>query len=125
MKKLSLIVSSVVALALALTLPSYSKQNDKEARRLQEEREHSEWIAKSLKEIQNVKAGMTREDLLKVFDTEGGISTRKRRVYVYRECRYIKVDVEFEPVDDGRFDEDKRDRIVKISRPYLDWSVLD
>ena len=60
--------------------------------------EHTEWIAKSLKEIETVKVGMTRGDLLKVFTEEGGISTRTWRRYVYRECRDIKVDVEFEPI---------------------------
>ena len=38
--------------------------------------EHTEWVAKSLKEIETVKPGMTREDLLRVFRDEGGISTR-------------------------------------------------
>ena len=29
--------------------------------------EHTEWIAKSLKEIESVKVGMTRADLMRVF----------------------------------------------------------
>src|SRR5882672_6754324 len=59
---------------------------------------HAEWIASSLKEIQKIKVGMTRGELLKVFTTEGGLSTRTSRTYVYQPCSYIKVDVEFEPV---------------------------
>ena len=50
-----------------------------------------------------------------------------------RDCPYIKVDVEFEAVGrpardrDGRvtLEEDRRDIITKISRPYLDWSIMD
>ena len=88
--------------------------------------EHTEWIAKSLKEIESVKVGMTRGDLLKVFGEEGGISTRTWRRYVYHECRYIKVDVEFEPVGEPeKPSQSPRDKIVKISKPFLEWSIMD
>lgn len=89
--------------------------------------EHTEWIAKSLKEIETVKVGMTRADLLRVFQEEGGISTRTWRRYVYRDCPYIKVDVEFEPVGEAKnkLNEDPKDKIVKISKPFLEWSIMD
>ena len=77
--------------------------------------------------------GMTRGDLLQVFIAEGGISTPLSRTYVYRRCRYVKVDVEFEVVGRPPRDADGRvtliesdDGLIKqISRPYLAWSVLD
>ena len=89
--------------------------------------EHTEWIAKSLKEIETVKIGMTRDDLLKVFKEEGGISTRTWRRYVYRDCKYIKVDVEFEPVgeSENKTIQSPRDKIIKISRPFLEWTISD
>jgi hypothetical protein len=88
--------------------------------------EHTEWIAKSLKEIETVKVGMTRGDLLKVFSEEGGLSTRTWRRYVYRECPYIKVDVEFQPVGEpAKPTQNPQDKIIKISRPFLEWSILD
>lgn len=89
--------------------------------------EHTEWIAKSLKEIETVKVGMTRGDLMKVFTEEGGISTRTSRRYVYRECRYIKVDVEFEPVGEteNKLSQSPGDKIIKISKPFLEWSIID
>jgi hypothetical protein len=76
---------------------------------------------------------MTRAELLNVFTTEGGLSTGLNRTYVYRKCPYIKVDVEFKPVGRPARDKDGRvtlveasgDVITKISRPYLEWSVLD
>ena len=94
---------------------------------------HVEWVAESLQRMQTVKPGMTRADLLKVFTTEGGISTRLSSTYVYRECPYFKVDVEFEAVGrpardrDGRVTlvESGRDIIKKISRPYLEFSEAD
>jgi hypothetical protein len=85
---------------------------------------HTEWIARSLKEIESVKVGMTRGDLLRVFHEEGGISTRTWRRYVYRDCPYIKVEVEFEPVGDP-VSQSPRDKIIKISKPFLDWSIMD
>jgi hypothetical protein len=48
--------------------------------------------------MESTRVGMTRMNLLKVFKEEGGISTRLSRRYAYRDCPYIKVDVEFEPV---------------------------
>ena len=88
---------------------------------------HQEWIAKNLREIEAVKVGMTRAELAKVFTTEGGLSTRTQQRFVYRECRYIKVDVEFEAVGQTgnptiRSPEDK---IKKISKPFLEWTISD
>ena len=85
--------------------------------------EHTEWIAKSLKEMETVKVGITRANLLRVFNEEGGISTKTQRRYAYRDCPYIKVDVEFEAV--GQLENSPRDRITKISKPFLEWSIVD
>jgi hypothetical protein len=88
------------------------------------------WVGDALREIETVKVGMTRAQLLALFDTEGGLSSRLRRTYVYRRCPTIKVDVEFEA--SGRpsrnavtMIESDQDVIVKISRPYLAWAVMD
>jgi hypothetical protein len=89
--------------------------------------EHTEWIAKSLKEIESVKVGMTRVEILRVFKEEGGISTRTWRRYAYRDCPYIKVDFEFEPVGEpeNKVSQSPRDKIIKISKPFLEWSIID
>jgi hypothetical protein len=75
----------------------------------------------------DLKPGMTRRDLLRVFTTEGGLSTRTRRTYVLKQCPYIKLDVEFAPVskEPDPSSEMPEDKIAKISKPYLDFSVLD
>ena len=52
-----------------------------------------------------------------------GISTASRRTYVHRECPYIKVDVKFAAA--SPMQELPTDKIVEISRPYLEWSVAD
>jgi len=89
--------------------------------------DHTKWIAKSLREIETVKVGMTRADLLKVFKEEGGLSTRTWQRFPYHECPYIKVEVEFEPVGEleSKGSYGPRDKIIKISKPFLEWSILD
>lgn len=90
-------------------------------------RERRAWIAKALRHMQKIQPGMKREDLLKVFTIEGGISTRYQRTFAYSECPYIKVDVRFKPVSNptDALVEDPNDIIESISRPYLDWGKTD
>ena len=126
MKRLLLIVLTACALAAtaASVLPDSSAQ---EGARPTASLYIEKWVLKSLKEMNEVKAGMTRAELLKVFGEEGGLSTRTQRTYVYKECRYFKVDVKFEAVGEvyERHGESPDDKIVEISRPYIDYSVLD
>ena len=85
------------------------------------------FIVESLKEMNEIKAGMTRKNLLDKFKTEGGISTRTSSRYVYKKCDYIKVDVKFKPVADERNNsiESPNDEIVKISKPFLEYVIID
>ena len=92
----------------------------------QQEQSHVLWVEDSLREMETIKVGMTRADLLKVFMEEGGLSTRKTRTYAYRKCPYFKVTFEFEPVgDDQAFPENSKDQIIKISQPFLQRVVVD
>ncbi len=96
-------------------------------------REHVDWVAQVLTRMDGIKPGMTRTDLLKVFTTEGGLSTGLQRTFVSRDCPYFKVDVTFRAVGrpdrdrEGRVTlaEDGRDEIVSVSKPYLAFSVMD
>ena len=84
-------------------------------------------ISGILRETGKIIPGTTRAELLKIFTTEGGISTAKSRTYVHRRCPYIKVDVEFtlsEPKQ-SVVEERPTDTISKISKPYLRWSIGD
>jgi hypothetical protein len=81
--------------------------------------------------MQTIKPGMMRADLLKVFTTEGGlVFSSLHRTLVSRDCPYFKVDVEFEhpaqpQYEWGQFEENGKDAIVKISIPYLQFSIMD
>ena len=97
------------------------------------QRDHVAWVAEALKQMQTIKPGMIRRDLLKVFTTEGGLSTGLQRTFVSRECPYFKVDVTFKAVGRPDHDADGRvtlieggqDVIITISRPYLEFAVLN
>ena len=84
-------------------------------------------ISGILTECQKIKPGMTRADLLKVFTTEGGLSTATHRTFGYRGCFYIKVDVDFTLSDPKQnvLEERPTDIIKTISKPYLDWYIAD
>jgi hypothetical protein len=84
-----------------------------------------QWVGDSLKKMQTITPGMTREDLQKVFAPDGGIASRNERTYIYRECPYFKVNVEFEPVPGGLANDTRKDKITKISKPYLEWPTSD
>jgi hypothetical protein len=124
-KRVSMIAASLFLILIASSILR--------AQSFQKARDQTQWVTDSLKEMQKVKVGMTRADLLKVFTTEGGLSTGLNRTYVYQGCPFIKVDVEFKPVGRPARDKDGRvtlveasgDVIKKISKPYLDWTVLD
>jgi hypothetical protein len=87
------------------------------------DREHYDWVSSALRAMEKIKVGMIRSDLMTVFTDEGGLSTTSQRTYVYRQCPFIKVDVEF--AASSRTEELSTDKITKISRPYLAWSIAD
>lgn len=96
---------------------------------LQIDQEHTQWIQHVIRSLSNITPGMRRKALNRILDEDGGMSSRSQGRYAYRHCPYIKVDVEFSPVDedasrsaDGWSPDDK---IVKISRPYLEYPISD
>jgi hypothetical protein len=116
--------------ALVMTVASVPAQEVVDARsRGPIDQEHTNWIDHVMRSISTIKPGMRRKDLFTVLTEEGGISTRARKTYVYKHCPYIKVDVEFSPADGDTnpdaLTENSEDKILKISRPYLEYSHMD
>jgi len=70
-----------------------------------------------------VKVGMNRADLEKSF-TVGSFGFRTAATYVSKSCRYVAVDVEFEPAASS-VNVSPADKITKISRPYLAYPSMD
>lgn len=89
--------------------------------------ERTYWIAKVLRQIGKIEPGMRRKDLGGIFTTEGGISNRFQRTYVYIDCPYIKVNIRFKAASDetNALKEDPNDTIESVSQPFLQWSTMD
>jgi len=85
------------------------------------------WIETILHEAETIRPGMPRKELYARFRTEGGIYTRSQQRYVSKRCPYIKIDVTFKLAKqyaDPSY-EDPEDIIVTVSKPYLQWSIMD
>ena len=82
---------------------------------------HDAWVFATLKQMTSIKVGMTRADVLKVFETRYGANNGVSHIsgiahnetFISRACPFFKVDVEF--ADVAPFDV-----IIKISRPYVE-----
>lgn len=90
--------------------------------------EQMQWIGKVLRQIGQIRPGMKRKDLLTVFTTEGGLSTRTQRTYVCKDCPYIKVTVHFKALEgeSSTLGEDLEDDIIEsLSQPFLAGITVD
>jgi hypothetical protein len=94
---------------------------------------HVEWVAEVMGKMEAIKVGDNRKSLLRVFTTEGGLSTALEHTYVSQDCPLFKIDVKFhatgrpERDPDGRVTlvESDEDIITALSRPYLAPPVYD
>jgi hypothetical protein len=94
---------------------------------------HVDWVAQVLKRIQTIRVGMSRDDLMRVFTIEGGLSTGLNRTFVSQDCPYFKIDVTFRRASTqasgehgmDEFAEFGNDIIESVSRPYLQFSIMD
>ena len=53
-------------------------------------------VERALNDFQGIKVGMARRDVEKFFVVAGGMTFRNHTSYVYRDCEYLRVDVDFE-----------------------------
>jgi hypothetical protein len=91
--------------------------------------DHAAWLTQVLERMETIKPGMTRWDLLQVFRTDGARQTFRmegtpsvlRETFVSQDCPYFKIVVEFQPT----FGLPNRDVIVKVSKPYVQFSTAN
>jgi hypothetical protein len=114
MKSMVLLIASIVVVAV-LALALQAQKNEDTA-------DHVQWVEHALKDIQTIKVGMTRKDLMTIFTTEGGFSSFQSRQFVYKKCPYFKVKVQFELSDKTK--ESPDDKIINISKPYLEGAII-
>ena|SRR5215831_13285203 len=83
-------------------------------------------ITEVLQVVNGLKPGASRAQLEKAFLLDGGMQFAGHTRYVFRTCHYIKLDVIF--AGDGidrRTELLSTDKIVNVSKPYLDFPVTD
>ncbi|MGH9496765.1 MAG: hypothetical protein ACRD3B_17335 [Candidatus Sulfotelmatobacter sp.] len=88
------------------------------------DQEHTHWLEQVMQSIATIKPGMTRRQMLRLLTSEGGLYSRREGRYVYKQCPLIKVTVKFEPIDEG-MDFNPGDKIVEISKPFLEFAIAD
>ena len=91
----------------------------------EEDQKHYVWLTGKLDEVNSIRVGMTRADLLKVFTQDAGLLQDR---YVLRSCHLIKVDVVFDVPKGMPFANRPPDTDLKIkliSKPYLEPMYMD
>ena len=83
-------------------------------------------IEEALQETSKLTPGITRDKVEVSFVLDGGLQFGRTSRYSFRKCTSIKVDVEFsERGASSTADFSATDRLVKVSRPYLELPVYD
>lgn len=82
-------------------------------------------VVQALREYQKVKAAGTRRDVAKYFVPDGGMQFPAKTRYVYSKCDYLHLDVEFDllkPEDVSSLPDDK---VISVSRLYVEYPDKD
>ena len=83
-------------------------------------------VHEAMDAAQNIKPGMTRQDVEKRFRKDGGLIFPVETRYTYDECSSIKIDVDFKPSGtSGPGNFNPSDVVVRVSKPYLEGPFAD
>lgn len=83
-------------------------------------------VKDALNVLENINPGDSRAKLERDFQQDGGLQSAGKTRYVFKQCKFIKVLVEFSGDGlDSRTEFLPNDKIVKISKPYLEYPVRD
>jgi hypothetical protein len=88
--------------------------------------EREEWLSHQVAVINTHKVGMTRAQLAEGFSPALGLSSVAQGRFYLNSCSCIKVEVKFGVTrgKDGRGVARAEDRIIEISKPYLDCQSM-
>jgi hypothetical protein len=120
----------VWSLTLGVTLSAFAfilHQSESPAQAKAEQASGCALATQALESASKLKPGAIRADVEKDFDPDGGLSMRSRATYVYRRCRYVKIDVEFRIREGSQTTEgfSPDDQVSRVSSPYLAYPVSD
>jgi hypothetical protein len=81
-------------------------------------------ITRVLNVVGGLKAGDKRADVERNFRMDGGLSFTPANRYVFKDCPYIKIDVEFsQQSKSGKYA--PTDVVGHVSKPYLEYPYSD
>lgn len=87
-------------------------------------------IRQALDDTSHIKAGMTRAEVEKNFQPDGGLQSFSESSsttrYVYLKCKFIKIEVKFKAavVNEAGFSS-PNDTVIIVSKPYLEYPFAD
>lgn len=86
-------------------------------------------IEEALKDVRQLKPGMTRREVEHKFELDGGAMPIDQNRYLYKKCGFIKVVIDFKlahKFKPGQFPESSPDDvIIKVSKPDLELPDMD
>ena len=82
-------------------------------------------IKQALADYQHVKVGATRAEVGRYFVPDGGAQFPSRTRYIYPRCNYLHVDVEFELTKPTEVSSSPEDKVVGVSKLYIEYPAKD
>lgn len=99
--------------------------------KIDSDKDFAKWVERCLNDFESIKVGTTREEIERKWTMDGGIQVLSQNRYVHRVCGCFKIDVEFD-VKGNAADKrpmweiwSKKDKVIKVSKPYLERPVSD
>ena len=123
MKKIAALIA-IAALCGVAAIPNAADPPDK---RTQQER--LEWVRKSMTDLTSIKPDMTRAQVDKLLPMDGGLQDYVTVRYIHPDCPFFKIDVAFNVnrnhEDQGRIVPAPDDKVVTVSKPYIELPFSD
>ena len=82
-------------------------------------------IDQALRDYQQVKGASTRREVEKYFRRDGGFQFPAKSRYVYLKCDYLHVDVEFDLAKPAGMASAPEDKVIGISKIYVEYPATD
>jgi hypothetical protein len=75
----------------------------------------------------NLKERNIRSEVERDFVLDGGLQSRGTSRYMFKKCRFIKIEVTFsnDELSGTWIDGSPNDRVVNVSKPYLEYPFMD
>ena len=115
--------AAVVAVAVCLTTAMSWASQQKAAQT--QPRSPCAVVAKALSVTDNIKPGLTRREVEKYFVLDGGMQFAEKTRYVYRNCDYLQLEIEFSLKPYGKDLRSPNDVVTATSKLFVAYPAKD